>query len=76
MNIVCRLGEFHLLMSFFGDCRSEIENMLEELYASNVTQHILSGKAYARALRGHFLIHSSLLELIFEDMLLSGKLSH
>ena len=57
------MGGFHLLMSFLGSVGhvmsgTGIENMLEELYASNVTQHILSGKAYARALRGHFLIHS------------------
>ena len=31
-------------------------------------QHIISGKAYARALRGHFLIYAALQKLIFEDM--------
>ena len=62
LNVVCRLGGFHLLMSFLGSIGclmsgSGIEELLEQVYASNVIHHIVSGKAYARALRGHMLIH-------------------
>ena len=55
MNVVCRLGGFHTLMSFLGSigslmAGSGMEEMLEICYASNVVPHLLSGKAIARAL--------------------------
>ena len=74
LNIVCRLGGFHLLMSFIGSighvmAGSGIEDALETVYASNVIHHILSGKEYARAVRGHMLIHAALLQLMLEELL-------
>ena len=70
LNMVCRLGGFHLLMSFLGSIGSlmggsGLENVLENIFASNVIQHILSGKAFARAVRGHMLTHSALLQTFF-----------
>lgn len=38
---------------------SGIENVLELVYAKNVVPHILSGKAVARAIRGHFLVDAA-----------------
>ena len=80
LNIVCRLGGFHLLMSILGSIGflmsgSGIEELLEQVYASNVIHHIISGKAYARALRGHMLIHAALLQIMTEGLIESGDLS-
>ena len=52
LNIVCRLGGFHLLFSFMGSigtlmAGSGLADILEEIFAPNVIQHIISGKAYA-----------------------------
>ena len=65
MKIVCRLGGFHMLMSFLGSIGalmqgSGLEAVLAEVYAPNVIPHILSGKAFSRSLRGHFLVYAAL----------------
>ena len=68
MIVVCRLGGFHLLMSFLGsigkvmEC-SGISELFQVVYSSATAVYILSGKAYARTLRAHFLVQSAL-ELI------------
>ena len=59
MNIVIRLGGFHLLMSFLGSYGSVIEHSglkdgLESIYAPVTVEHMLTGRAISRALRGHF----------------------
>ena len=69
MNIVCRLGGFHLLMSFLGSIGKLMEGsglteLLEIIYGSNTVKHIMTGKAYARALRAHFLTQSALETLL------------
>ena len=71
MNVVCRLGGFHLLMSFLGsigkvmEC-SGISELFQVVYSSATAVHMMSGKAYARALRGHFLVQSALELIIFQ----------
>ena len=65
MGIVCRLGGFHTLMSFLGSIGglmegSGIEDALGQVYGDNVIPHLMSGKAYSRSLRGHFLIGGAL----------------
>ena len=45
MNIVCRLGGFHTLMSFLGSIESMmkgsgLEEALERVYGPNVVNHI------------------------------------
>ena len=73
LNIVCRLGGSHLPFSFLGSigtlmAGSGLANILEEIFAHNVIQYIMSGKAYAPALHGHLLIYAALQKLIFDDM--------
>ena len=34
--------------------------LVEVVYAENAVKHILSGKAIARAIRGHFMVHAAL----------------
>ena len=80
LNIQCRLGGFHLLMSFLGSVGrlmdgSGLDEVLEQVYAANVVPHMLSGKAYARALRGHMLVHAALYKIIFDALLQSDLLS-
>ena len=74
LNIVCRLGGFHLLMSFLGSighlmAGSGVEELLQEIYTPNVIQHVLSGKAFAQALHGHLLLHTALLTLVTDNLL-------
>ena len=59
-------------MSFLGCighimAGSGIEEMLELVYAKNVVPHILSGKALARAIRGHFLVDAAQNAMLVSD---------
>ena len=61
MNIVCRLGGLHTLMSYLGSigtlmAGSGWSEALKMCFGPNVVIHMLGGKAIARALRGHFLV--------------------
>ena len=63
--MVCRLGGFHTLMSFMGSIGkmmkgSGLEEALETTYGPNAVAHMMTGKAYSRALRGHFLVEAAL----------------
>ncbi|CAG2213686.1 unnamed protein product [Mytilus edulis] len=75
-SAVFRLVAFHAEMSYLG-CISHIilrssglQEILELMYAQNAVTHMLSGKAVARAIRGHMLvdtaIHSLLVFKIFK----------
>ena len=46
---------------------SGIEEVLELVYAKNAVPHILSGKAVARAIRGHFLVDAALNAMLVSD---------
>ena len=68
-SIVLRLGGLHMEMSFLGCIGylmsgSGIEDLLELVYAKNAITHMLSGKALARAVRGHFLVDAALNALL------------
>lgn len=70
--ISLRLGGFHLLMSFLGAIGYMMSGSgLEELwclvYARNSVIHMISGHAYARALRAHFLTQRALLYTLLES---------
>ena len=65
MNIVCRLGGFHTMMSFMGSIGtmmkdSGLEEALGTVYVPNAVTHMITRKAVSRALRGHFLIEAAL----------------
>ena len=73
LNIICRLGGFHTLMSFLGSvgdmmAGSGIEDLLALVYAENSVSHVMSGKAFARALRAHFLVDSCLNNLLLDEI--------
>ena len=71
-RIFVRLGGFHLIMSYLGSIGfimrgSGIETLLGTVYAQNTVDHMISGHAYARALRGHFLVCAALNALMLEE---------
>ena len=61
INVVVMLGPFHTLMNILGAIGTLMEGsglreVLQEVYSDNIINHILSGKAVARALRAHLLV--------------------
>ena len=69
LDIVCRLGGFHMLMSFLGSigklmAGSGLDEVFSEVYAEQTVTHMMSGKAFSRSLRAHFLVQSALISLI------------
>lgn len=74
LNIVCRLGGFHLMMSFLGSIGSMmkgsgLEEALEKAYGQNVVVSMLSGKAISRAVRGHFMVDSALTNRLLDAVI-------
>ena len=69
LNIICRLGGFHTLMNFLGAIGSGLEDLFELVYATNSVGHMMSGKAFARAIRGHFLVDSCLNNMLLDNIL-------
>lgn len=70
-QVVLKLGGFHIEMSFLGCigslmAESGITEALKTIYAENVIQHILSGKAVQRAVRAHQLLVSVINALLLE----------
>ena len=73
LDIVCHLGGFHMLMSFLGSIGSSmggsgLHELLETCYGSNTVDHMMSGKAVSRALRGHFIAEAALMTIICDSL--------
>ncbi len=67
--MIIRLGSFHVMMSFLGSIGSlmsgsGLKEVLQVAYADNAVTHMLSGKAIARAIRGHLLVYAALYAMI------------
>ena len=68
-NLVVKIGGFHKIMSFVG-CKGHLmantglREALESIYAKNSVDHMMSGKAISRALRGHFIVDAVLTGLL------------
>jgi len=72
LNVVCRLEGVHLLMNFMGAIGaimngSGLSATWETCYAPVTITHMTTGKAHAKALRGHFQAESSLMILLMEN---------
>ncbi|VDI83953.1 Hypothetical predicted protein [Mytilus galloprovincialis] len=73
-HIVLRLGGFHIEMSFLGSigrltAGSGLHEVLEPVYASNAVNHMLSGKAVSRAVRGFMMVENALHILLMKGAL-------
>ena len=78
LNIVCRLGGFHAMMSFPGSLvmnGAGLSELLTTVYRESFVTHIISAKAICRALRTHLLVHAALMSKLIETVLpnLSAK---
>ena len=67
-----RLGTFHTQMSFLGSighlmAGTGLEELLGTIYAPNTVGHMLSGKAVARAMRGHQLVDTALSAMLLTE---------
>ena len=59
------------MMSFLGSighlmANTGLSEALETIYAKNTIDHMLSGKAIARAIRGHFIVDAVLTSFLLE----------
>ena len=73
-QVVLRLGSFHTEMSFIVSighlmAESGLKELLESIYVPNAVEHILNGKAIARAVRAHLLVDAVLNTLILSKVL-------
>ena len=71
-DVVLRLGGIHIEMSFLGSignlmAGSGLQEVLQVVYASNTVNHMLSGKAVSRTLRGHLLVEAALHTILLAD---------
>ena len=74
MNIMLRLGGFQMLMSFLGGIGtvmkgSGLQEAMETIYAGNPVNHMMDGKAYARAVRCHLIIDAVLHEILLKKFI-------
>ena len=72
-QFVLRLGGLHIEMSFLGCIGhimsdSGLREVLETVYADNAVTHMLTGKAIARAIRGHNLVSMALQSLLVSEV--------
>ena len=72
IEIFVLLGGFYQLMSFLGSIGSLMEGSgirraLETVYVPLTFGHMMTGKAYSRAVRGHMMSASAVLSLLEEE---------
>lgn len=77
-NVVARLGGFHLLMSFLGTIGSimggsGLKELFATIYAENSIDKMMSGRAYARAVRAHTLSQLALAQEIVNKVSLTNE---
>ena len=72
-SVVIRLGGFHLLMSFMGAVGyimggSGLKELWSVIYAHDSVEKMLTGHAFARSLRAHFLTQLALAQIILREV--------
>jgi len=80
LNVVCRIGVFHMVMSFLGSIGNVMSGSglceaLETCYGPNTVSQIMCGKAFARAMHAHSLVESALYVLLLKYVFDSGDVS-
>ena len=56
-------------------CGSGLKSALEYIFGKNTIDHILTGKAYARAVRGHLLVQSALVNILLRSIVPDPEMS-
>ena len=77
LNMVCRLGGFHTIMSYLGSLGhimsgSGLVDALECCYGPNAVTSMVTGKAVTRAIRGHFMVQSALCIKLMQSIMKSS----
>lgn len=72
-NAIVRLGGFHPMMSYLGSFgyimnNSGLTKWWSTVYGAATVLHMLSGHAFARAIRAHLLTYSALSTIMLEKM--------
>ena len=82
-KVVLMLGSFHTVMNLLGYIGTLMEgsglnSILQEVYGDNAVLHMLTGKAYSRAIRGHFMVDYALsnilMEMVIDDLMITDEL--
>jgi hypothetical protein len=78
LNVVIRLGGFHVILSFLGSIGtlmrgSGLEEILSVVYGKNVVEQILLGRDYNRAVRAHLIVYAALTSLLASVLLPSDS---
>lgn len=79
LPIITRLGGFHLLKSFLGSigvimADSGLQELIQLVYpGSNTAEHIISGRAYAKAIRFHLLASAAITKFVLKDVVFSEQ---
>jgi hypothetical protein len=73
-DFIYLLWGFHTIMSFVGIIGyimdgSGLRDVFDLMYAINTTPHLLSGKAFSRAIRAHIIVKSALFAVINNNIL-------
>ena len=72
-HVVARLGGFHCYMSFLGCIGylmsgSGLKELLNEVFAENTINHMMTGKAYSKAVRAHILVQMSIATIVLNEL--------
>lgn len=73
LDIVCRLGGFHIIKSFLGAigtvmAGSGLEELLGTVYGPDTVVAMLNGHAVSRAVRGHLLVQGALVVKLLQTI--------
>ncbi|KAK3926626.1 Endo-1,4-beta-xylanase 2, partial [Frankliniella fusca] len=73
-GVQVRLGGFHLTMSYLGSIAhimsgSGLEEVWAQVYAFNSIKHMVTGKAYSRAVRAHFLVQEAIGSMLLDRVI-------
>ena len=74
LDIVICLGGFHTAMNFMGAIGSNmrgsgLEEVFEIIYGKKTVEHVMTGKAYMRAMRGHTLVTGALSLIVMQNLI-------
>lgn len=72
-GVILRLGAFHREMGFLGVIGHLMNNLglkelLETVYTETSVSHMMTGKAYLSAVRGHLLVEIALRTIILSEL--------